>query len=586
LGALCSTRSTKPGEHGVCIRKKGAAALVKRAEQMEIPNQRIVNHSRYLIRSSIAMSISQKSAAVRASSMRKGDADADYDFIVCGSGSSGSVVAARLAENPEVRVLLIEAGASDDVSEVMVPSQWHLNLGSERDWGFMAQPNPHLNGRAIPLSMGKVLGGGSSINVMLWARGHKNDWEHFAAASGDPDWGYESVLGIYRRAEDWHGPSDPSRRGVGGPVFVQSASNPQPVAVAMLQAGGALGIPAFGSPNGEMMEGRGGVAISDLIVRDGRRSSVFRSYVYPRMSQPNLTVVTRSLVSKLLFEDGKSVVGVEVVEDGTPRRYYARQEVILSLGAINTPKVLMQSGVGPEGELQRHGIPVVQHLPGVGQNHQDHIAFGCIFEYREPQQIGYGGGEATLYWKTDASLEQPDIFHCQAEIPIPSAETASLGVPKHGWTMFAGLAHPKSRGTLRLSGRGVLDPILIHANTLSDPEDLKAAIESIELCRELGNNEAFDGLVKREALPGKRDLREMQDFARNAAVTYWHQSCTAKMGRDPMAVVDAALRVYGIEKLRVADSSIMPEITSGNTMAPCVVIGERAAEMIKATYGI
>jgi choline dehydrogenase len=516
-----------------------------------------------------------------ASTPRSGETAGRYDFIVCGAGSSGSVVAARLAENPAVRVLLIEAGGSDEFPEVMTPAQWPLNIGSARDWDFKAEPNPHLNGRCIPLNMGKVLGGGSSINVMVWARGHQNDWEHFAAEARDPAWGYESILDIYRRIENWQGAPDPLRRGKNGPVHVQPAANPQPIALAMVEAAKLLGLPAFSSPNGAMMEGRGGAAINDLIVKDGRRSSIYRAYVHPRLRQSNLTVLTETMVNRLIF-DGTTVVGVEAIQDSQRHVFMAGREVILSLGAINTPKVLMQSGIGPEDELKRHGIPVIQHLPGVGRNHQDHIAFGCVFEYREPQAVGYGGSEATLYWKSDASLECPDMFHCQVEFPVVSAEIMGPDVPAHGWTMFAGLAHPKSRGSLHLSGPNPDDPIRIAANTLSHPDDLKAAYANIELCRELGSQAAFNTLVKREALPGRLDAQAMETFVRNAAVTYWHQSCTAKMGCDAMSVVDGRLKVYGVERLRIADASIMPDITSGNTMAPCVIIGERAADMIKA----
>jgi choline dehydrogenase len=508
-----------------------------------------------------------------------------YDFIVCGAGSSGSVIARRLAENSEVQVLLLEAGGSDESDVVLDPALWPTNLGSDRDWGFQAQPNPHLNGREIPMSMGKGLGGGSSINVMVWARGHRSDWQFFASEAGDPRWGYENVLKIYRRIESWQGAPDPEYRGTGGPVWVQPAPSPSPIALAMLEAARELDIPVFDHPNGRMMEQAGGAAITDMLVRNGQRHSLYRAYVRPWLDRPNLTVLTEALVRRVVFQ-GRRAIGVELVHNGQPVVIGAGAEVVLSLGAIQTPKVLMHSGVGDRGELEKFGIPVVQNLPGVGQNLQDHVSFGCTWEFLEPLAPRNSGSEATMYWKSRPDLDAPDLLFCQVEFPVPSERTAARGVPAHGWTMFAGLAHPESRGRLRLQSADPAAPLAIDANFLSDARDVTTAAACVKLCRELGNAQAFRPFVRSEAMPGNVNGEELDRYIRDAAVTYWHQSCTAKMGRDEMSVVDGTLSVYGVDGLRVADGSIMPRVTTGNTQAPCAIIGERAAEMMREAHGL
>ncbi len=513
----------------------------------------------------------------------RSDLKPQYDCIVCGSGSSGSVVARRLAENANVSVLLLEAGDDDDVPSVMEADQWPLNLGSERDWNFHAQPNSHLKGRSIPLNMGKVLGGGSSINGMIWSRGHQSDWDFFASEVGDPAWSYASVLQIYRRIEDWHGAPDPAYRGTGGPVFVQPAPDPNPIAPAMLEGARSVGIPTLENQNGRLMEGEGGASIIDVRVREGKRQSVFRSYTFPVMDQPNLTVLTHTLVTRLTFE-GKRAAGVEMAYDGRTHRIGAELEVVLSLGAIQTPKVLMQSGIGKQAELQRLGIPVVQHLPGVGQNFQDHPRHGCVWEYQEALPPR-NKAEATFFWKSESEMESPDLQTLQAEFPLSSAENAArFGLPVSGWTLFGCVVRPKSRGRIRLTGSNPLDPVQIDANFLSHPDDLKAAIACVELCREIGNSAALRPFTRREVMPGNLKGAALERFIRDAAITYWHETCTAKMGRDPMSVVDGHLNVYGVSHLRVADGSILPRVTTGNTQAPCVIIGERAAEVLRTEY--
>ena len=507
----------------------------------------------------------------------------EYDFIVCGAGSAGSVVARRLAEHPDVSVLLLEAGGDDDISNVRTANLWPTNLGSARDWGFEARPHHAVNGRALPLSMGKVLGGGSSINVMLWARGHRSDWDYFATEAADPCWNYESVLDIYRRIEDWHGTPDPKYRGTTGPIFVQPAPQPDPLGMAVIEGAGAVGIPRYESPNGRMMEVPAGAAVTDVRFRDGQRQSVYRSYTFPLMDRPNLTVLTHALVHRLTFA-GPRVSGVEILYGGQLHQFRATSEVVLSMGAVNTPKVLMQSGVGSATELQHLGIAVREHLPGVGQNLQDHIGFDFVWESNEPLPATYLSG-ATLYCTSMPELDSPDLFACAAGFVKSTPENAArFELPHNGWVLVGALGRPQSRGRLNLTGPNPGDPIQIESNALTHADDVRAAKVCVETMREIGNSAPLRPFVRREAMPGNLKARELETYIRNAASTYWHMAGTAKMGRDPMSVVDANLKVYGFDNLRIADSSIMPRVTTTNTMAPCVIIGERAAEAIASAH--
>ena len=516
---------------------------------------------------------------------------ATYDFIVCGGGTSGCVVARRLAENPSVRVLLLEAGGDERVPSVTDSRVWMSNIGSDRDWQFRAEPSGSLNGRTPPLPMGKVLGGGSSVNGLIWARGHKNDFDSWAEEAGDPSWRYEAILDLYKRAEDWDGPANPRLRGQDGPVYITLPKDPVPVAHALVEATAAAGIPAAADLNAETMESDGGCGIPNVTVRDGNvRVSMASAYLRPVMDQPNLTVLLGARVERVRL-DGLRAVGVDYVHDGSQQTAFASAEIVLSAGAIHTPKILMLSGIGDERMLKAHGIPVVHHLPGIGQNFQDHILVaGCVWEYRFPEPPRNNSAEFTFFAKSDPSLKTPDLQPVLEECAFGSEITGPrFGLPTErsaAWTLAPGLVQPTSRGHLALTGNRASDPVAVHANFLSMPEDMKALVRCIELCREIGNAPALREFVKRELMPGPLRGAEMENFLRDAAGTYFHQTCTAKMGRGAMAVVDGSLKVHGIEGLRIADGSIMPTITTGNTMAPCVLIGEKAADILREAHGI
>lgn len=522
--------------------------------------------------------------AIRANqSERAAKLQAAYDYVVIGTGSGGSALVGRLAvANPGASILVIEAGDWDTAPSVLDPGVWFTNLGTERDWQDVALASSGTNNREIPEHMGKVVGGGSSINATIWARPFKNDLEHWATESGDKAWGYEHGLSIYRRMENWQGKPDARYRGKGGPVWCQPAANPHPAAPALLAACREMGLPVLDDLNGAREEGGGGFALMNQIIRDGRRHSMARAYLYPVLARKNVTLLVKTHVDRLTFV-GTRATGVELSTAGGARRIEAKSEVIVCSGGINTPKLLMLSGIGDQAHLRSHGIKTLVHAPEVGQNFQDHLLHGgCIWEPKEHIPHRNSAANASGFIKSQATLATPDLNLVQIELPYASDVVAKrYSPPPTSWALCAGLVAPKSRGAIRLRSANPADRPIVDARFLSHPDDVKALAYGIEVARDIGNSPGMRDFVKREVAPGKKLTGQaLEDFARDGATTYFHEVGTCRMGKDNDAVVDGKLRVRGVQNLRIADSSIMPRIPAAATMASCALIGERMAEIL------
>ncbi|MGH6895721.1 MAG: GMC family oxidoreductase [Geminicoccaceae bacterium] len=531
---------------------------------------------------------------------------AAYDYVIVGGGPAGCVLASRLSADPAVRVLLLEAGPEDKDPYIHWPAGFYKLTGSTKNgWGYETAPLAHVDGRRMWFPQGRVLGGGGSINAQVFTRGNPMDYDEWAEAEGCAGWAFADVLPYFRRFEDnerfsnaWHG--------TGGPIGVSDPITPHPMSKAFVRAAQEAGLPYNPDFNGERQEGCG---LYQVTQRRGRRSSAAVAYLRPAMARPNLSVRTRAIATRILIERGRAV-GIEYVEGGAPTRHTARAEaeVLVTAGAIGSPKLLLLSGIGPADELRALGIEVVHDLPGVGRNLQDHIDVYVISELCGPhsynkhtrlhrqlwaglQYYTFGCGpvtsnlaEAGGFWYADPKARSPDIqFHF---LPGSGLEAGVTQLCEHGCTLNSAFLRPQSRGTVRLAGTDPFAHPLIDPNYLAEEYDRRISIGGLRLAREIMAQPAFRPYLRAERLPGPevRSDAEVLAYARQHGKTDYHPVGTCKMGVDEMAVVDLELKARGLERLRVCDSSVMPRLVSSNTNAPTLMIGEKAAELVKGAF--
>ena len=525
-----------------------------------------------------------------------------FDYVIVGAGSAGCVLADRLSESGKDSVLLLEYGGSDRALWIQMPSALNIPLNMERyDWRYYTEPEPNLNNRRLHTPRGKVLGGSSSINGLVYVRGNPLDFERWES-EGAAGWGYHDVLPYFRRAETYAGGAD-EYRGADGKLATRSGRLANPLYDAWLVAGREAGYPQSADMNGFQQEG---FARMDMTVGGGRRCSTANAYLRPAMRRTNLAVRTHALATGVQFA-GRRAIGVRYRRGEVAHEARVRREVILCAGAINSPQLLKLSGVGPRNELGALGIAVVQELAGVGENLQDHMEFYFQVASRVPITLykhmslwrrgligarwllthdGLGASnqfEAGGFIRSRAGVRYPDIqFHF---LPLAVSYDGSSLAKEHGFQAHVGPMRSRSTGWVRLRSTAATERPMIFFNYLSQPDDWVEMRACVRLTREIFAQPAFASYRAREIQPGEqvRSDEEIDGFIRAKAESAFHPSCTCKMGRtsDPMAVVDNEARVIGVEALRVVDSSIMPSITTGNLNAPTIMLAEKAADHIR-----
>ncbi|GAB4351573.1 MAG: choline dehydrogenase [Oricola sp.] len=528
----------------------------------------------------------------------------EADFIIIGSGSAGSAMAYRLSEDGRHSVIVIEAGGSDFGPFIQMPGALSYPMNMKiYDWGYQSEPEPHLGGRRLATPRGRVIGGSSSINGMVYVRGHARDYDHWAE-SGATGWAYADVLPYFKRLENWHDGGhggDPAWRGQNGPLHVTRGKRDNPLHAAFVEAGRQAGFETTPDYNGEKQEGFGPM---EQTVWRGRRWSTANAYLKPALRRQNCTLV-RGLALRVTF-DGYRATGVEIARGGHVETLKARREVIVAASSINTPKILMLSGIGPAAHLTEHGIDIIADRPGVGQNLQDHLELYIqqastqpitLYKYWNLLGKAYVGAqwlltktgigasnqfESAAFVRSGPGVEYPDIqYHF---LPIAVRYDGKAAAEGHGFQAHVGPMRSPSRGSVSLRSADPREAPRILFNYMSEEQDWADFRHCIRLTREIFGQKAFDPYRGAEIQPGAsvQSDDELNDFIREHVESAYHPCGTARMGRadDPMAVVDPECRVIGVEGLRVADSSIFPRITNGNLNAPSILVGEKASDHI------